>query len=505
MPVPEHLANRDLDVAAILPASELPSHARVVIVGGGIIGASIAYHLAAAGERDVVLLERGRLTNGTTWHAAGLVSQVRGTQALTALTVGNAAAYERIGGETGIDPGLRRNGSLGIARTQARMDELLAGASIARDHGVDVEIVGPGPAAGAVGRHGGRRPGRRHPLPDGRHGESWPRGARVRQGGARSRRPVRARHGGGRVPARRRRRRDRRGHVTRRDRRGDRGPGGGAVDLGARASRRRQRRAAARRTHVGDDRRDGPGGRDPAVRPRPRRVPVRPPLPRPPRHRRVRARRPAARPRRRHDRRVRGARARLGSHRAGAGPGAAPDPGPREARVRAVPPRSRVVHAGRELPARPDPGGPGPVRRRGPELAGDHLRAGRWTGGRRVDHRGAPDDGPRRGRRVADGIVGLAAAMAPRADGRVARQPVRHALAGQAAQDRARPAPAAAARRPSGVRGSLRAGRRLGAAAVVRARFHRARDPLRLPGSVVVPGGARRGEWRPGTASRCTT
>ncbi len=143
MPAPEHLANRDLDVAAVLPASELPSHARVVIVGGGIIGASIAYHLAAAGERDVVLLERGRLTNGTTWHAAGLVSQVRGTQALTALTVGNAAAYERIGAETGVDVGLRRNGSLGIARTQARMDELLAGASIARDHGVDVEIAGP--------------------------------------------------------------------------------------------------------------------------------------------------------------------------------------------------------------------------------------------------------------------------------------------------------------------------------------------------------------------------
>ena len=143
MPVPEHLANRDLDVAGVLPASALPGHARVVIVGGGIIGASIAYHLAAAGERDVVLLERGRLTNGTTWHAAGLVSQARGTQALTALTVGNAAAYERIGAETGIDTGLRRNGSLGIARTQARMDELLAGASIARDHGVDVEIVGP--------------------------------------------------------------------------------------------------------------------------------------------------------------------------------------------------------------------------------------------------------------------------------------------------------------------------------------------------------------------------
>ena len=124
MTAPEHLANRDLDVAATLPAAELPGRARIVIVGGGIIGASIAYHLAAAGERDVVLVERGRLTNGTTWHAAGLVSQARGTHALTALAAGNAETYERIGAETGVETGLRRYGSMSLARTAARMDEL---------------------------------------------------------------------------------------------------------------------------------------------------------------------------------------------------------------------------------------------------------------------------------------------------------------------------------------------------------------------------------------------
>ena len=86
MTAPEHLANRDLDVESMLPASSLPSAARIVVVGGGIVGASIAYHLALAGETDVVLVERGRLTNGTTWHAAGLVSQVRGTHALTELS-----------------------------------------------------------------------------------------------------------------------------------------------------------------------------------------------------------------------------------------------------------------------------------------------------------------------------------------------------------------------------------------------------------------------------------
>ena len=96
MTVVERLANRDLDVASVLPASPLPDRARVVIVGGGIIGASIAYHLTRAGEKDVVLLERGRLTNGTTWHAAGLVSRVRGSHALTELTRDNVATYERV-------------------------------------------------------------------------------------------------------------------------------------------------------------------------------------------------------------------------------------------------------------------------------------------------------------------------------------------------------------------------------------------------------------------------
>ncbi len=141
MTVPEHLANRDLDVEAVLPASALPERARVVIVGGGIVGASIAWHLTAAGERDVVLIERGRLTNGTTWHAAGLVSQVRGSHALTALARINAETYERVERETGVATGIRRNGALTIARTEARMTEIRYGISMARDAGVDVELV----------------------------------------------------------------------------------------------------------------------------------------------------------------------------------------------------------------------------------------------------------------------------------------------------------------------------------------------------------------------------
>ncbi len=137
----ERLANRDLDVASLLPTSPLPDRARVVIVGGGIIGASIAYHLTRAGERDVVLLERGQLTNGTTWHAAGLVSRVRGTHALTELTRDNVATYERVATETGIDTGLRKVGALTVARTEARMHEILAGVGMARDFDIPVEVA----------------------------------------------------------------------------------------------------------------------------------------------------------------------------------------------------------------------------------------------------------------------------------------------------------------------------------------------------------------------------
>ena len=86
MTIPEQLANKDLSADVLEPLAEPPDRARVVIVGGGIIGSSIAYHLTKLGLTDVVVIERGTLTNGTTWHAAGLVSQIRGNHALTTLT-----------------------------------------------------------------------------------------------------------------------------------------------------------------------------------------------------------------------------------------------------------------------------------------------------------------------------------------------------------------------------------------------------------------------------------
>jgi len=143
MTVPEHLANRDVDGSILGPVAEPPARAQVVIVGGGIIGSSIAYHLTKLGVTDVVVLERVRLTAGTTWHAAGLVSQVRGTHALTELSKINAALYAALPTETGVDTGFRRVGSLTVARTPGRMQELLAGADMHREFGVECRVLEP--------------------------------------------------------------------------------------------------------------------------------------------------------------------------------------------------------------------------------------------------------------------------------------------------------------------------------------------------------------------------
>ena len=120
----------------------LPSHARVVVVGGGIVGTSVAYHLTKLGWRDVVLLERRQLSCGTTWHAAGLVGQLRATHNLTRLARYGADLYEQLEAETGQATGFRRPGSLAVARTRDRLIELRRGASMARCFGVDVEVIG---------------------------------------------------------------------------------------------------------------------------------------------------------------------------------------------------------------------------------------------------------------------------------------------------------------------------------------------------------------------------
>jgi glycine cleavage system T protein len=124
----------------------IPSHARVVVIGGGIAGCSVAYHLTKLGWRDVLLLERRDLSCGTTWHAAGLVGQLRATENLTKLAKYGAELYERLEAETGQATGFRRPGSVSVARTAERMHELKRLASMARCFGVEVEVVTPAEA-----------------------------------------------------------------------------------------------------------------------------------------------------------------------------------------------------------------------------------------------------------------------------------------------------------------------------------------------------------------------
>jgi len=143
MTAPERLANRDLDSTILDPRTEPPSRARVVVIGGGVAGSSVAYHLTKLGVTDVVVLERTRLTGGTTWHAAGLVAQVRGTHALTELSRVNAGLYESLPAETGVETGLRRVGALTVARTRGRMEELRAGLSMAKDFAIEAHELTP--------------------------------------------------------------------------------------------------------------------------------------------------------------------------------------------------------------------------------------------------------------------------------------------------------------------------------------------------------------------------
>ncbi len=121
----------------------VPKHARVVIIGGGVIGCSVAYHLAKIGWTDIVLLERKALTSGTTWHAAGLIGQLRASSTLTRLAKYTADLYGRLEAETGIATGLREVGSVTVALTEARKEEIFRQAAMGRAFGVEVGEISP--------------------------------------------------------------------------------------------------------------------------------------------------------------------------------------------------------------------------------------------------------------------------------------------------------------------------------------------------------------------------
>src|ERR1700688_1362441 len=122
-------------------ASPPPSHAQVVIVGGGIAGASTAYHLTRLGWSDVVLLEQGKLTCGTTWHAAGLVGQLRATRNATRMSRYGIELYATLEAETGLATGWKQCGSLNVARTPERLKLLKRQMARARGFGVEFEFI----------------------------------------------------------------------------------------------------------------------------------------------------------------------------------------------------------------------------------------------------------------------------------------------------------------------------------------------------------------------------
>ncbi|MEP3639260.1 MAG: FAD-dependent oxidoreductase [Paracoccaceae bacterium] len=123
---------------------DLPSHARVVIIGGGVMGCSVAYHLTKLGWKDVVLLERKQLTSGTTWHAAGLIAQLRATANMTKLARYSQELYGALEAETGVATGFKRCGSITAALNSERMEELQRQAAMARAFGVEVDEISPG-------------------------------------------------------------------------------------------------------------------------------------------------------------------------------------------------------------------------------------------------------------------------------------------------------------------------------------------------------------------------
>ena len=126
-----------------MSATTLPTQAEIIIIGGGIAGCSTAYHLALMGKKDVLLLEQGTLTCGTTWHAAGLVGQMRPNRNMTRMSKYGIELYSTLEAETGLATGWKQCGSVNVAKTPERMQTFRKQAAMARSFGVEVDIISP--------------------------------------------------------------------------------------------------------------------------------------------------------------------------------------------------------------------------------------------------------------------------------------------------------------------------------------------------------------------------
>ncbi len=121
----------------------LPAHAQIVVIGGGIIGCSTAYHLARDHNAEVLLLEQGQLTSGSTWHAAGLVGQLRSSASITRVLKYSVELYRSLAAETGLETGWKMTGCLRLATNPDRWTEYRRLATTARSFGMEMELISP--------------------------------------------------------------------------------------------------------------------------------------------------------------------------------------------------------------------------------------------------------------------------------------------------------------------------------------------------------------------------
>src|SRR5678809_1328355 len=124
-------------------AGTLPAESKVVIVGGGVIGTSVAYHLTKLGWKGVVLLEQGQLGGGTSWHAAGLVGRLRTSSSMTRINKYTVELYSQLEQETGHSVGWKQVGSLIVGKSPERMVQLRRTMAMAELFGVEAQLISP--------------------------------------------------------------------------------------------------------------------------------------------------------------------------------------------------------------------------------------------------------------------------------------------------------------------------------------------------------------------------